>query len=320
MEGRLIKNHRDFPEWFKNKVYPDLHTTQDWHSQLVLRIVIKMIFISGDKYHAQAMNSSEKEYIRWVTTSPHEYLTKTLYDLPIEEFSIKDPPVDDLSIHDAVFFSQCIRNSEMPVKAKQVEKVLAEGFKILPDIINNPEKSIPKGYETKALDLLADDDVNDWFSGDAFKCWSGVNPWLGWGAARAIHGRPITVDTSLDDKTLVDSFKMWLKMVREEESRKAAKPFTSKDFDRWNRYKILQVLDIDVWSKITGNKITDSALAGFLWPDNDLDAEDISPLDRLRKVTRKTITSVISTKTLRRLAAQVEAEKANHEESGIKNS
>ena len=49
--------------------------------------------------------------------------------------------------------------------------------------------------------------------------------------------------------------------------------------DNWRKYKILQVYDLDTWSKFHDIKITDATIAKVLWPDDDPDAEAISPID-----------------------------------------
>ena len=66
---------------------------------------------------------------------------------------------------------------------------------------------IPYDYEKMLQDTVddIDDDMFDWLDSNAYKYWPGVNPWLSY--CDAFHGRPLTVDTDLDDKTLVESLR-----------------------------------------------------------------------------------------------------------------
>ncbi len=301
MSGKLIKNYRDFPEWFKNKKYADLHTTEEWRYEIKLRAVIDALLLKSN-----IGPLGEKQFVDWISQE----------DFPLAYCSGVNEPIIDMSICDVLYLNKCIRNSSVAFDITKIDELFSEGLRVLPEVPNG--RLIPYEYERMLDDVIrtTDDDTFDWLNGSAFEHWPGVNPWLSY--ANALEGRPISVDTELDDKTLVESFKGWLANVRKEESEKVKRPYSESDFEKWNRYKLLQVFDIDAWSKITGVRITDNALASVLWPDNDMDAEDISPLDRLRKVTRRTILSVISYKSACRLASQVEIEIASQEESGKK--
>ncbi len=303
MERRLVKKYKDFPGWFKSKSYKDIYSAENWLYEIRLRTTIRSLLLSRHAPEGIRLDS----FVNWIS---EERSPMGLYRQIDEEFK----PVRDMSVHDALFFSVCARSQQHACNFVKIDELIGEGLRILPEVANSPSHVlIPYEYEKKLQDTVEDidDDVFDWLDSNAYKYWPGANPWLSF--RDAFHGRPITVDTYLDDKTLIESFKKWLKNARQEESEKAIRPFSDQDFEKWNRYKILQVFDIDAWSMMAGIKVTDSALANVLWPDTDRNAEDISPLDRLRKVTRKTISSVINDKAAYRLAVQMTSQNTVNE-------
>ena len=129
-----------------------------------------------------------------------------------------------------------------------------------------------------------------------------------------LSGIPITVNLACDDKTLLETFSKWLKEKRQVENIKSRRPFTESDYSDWKKYKILEVFDLDIWAEFFNYKITDAAMAKTLWPDGDLDAEDISPIDRLRKTTRGKIQKIINPLMVKKIFSQIVQEEEYDEE------
>ena len=92
-------------------------------------------------------------------------------------------------------------------------------------------------------------------------------------------------------------------------------PLEPKILADWERYKVLQVFDLDMWTLATGIRINDPVIANTLWPAGNEGSEDINTISRLRLVTRATkIPSIISINNLLRLKGMIgsEVDKAHH--------
>lgn len=129
------------------------------------------------------------------------------------------------------------------------------------------------------------------------------NPLLSHG--RPLNGYPITVDTRIDDETLVKSFRAWLKKRRDVDEEKARRPFNQNDFDDWAHYKIREYFDLEVWAAMTNVKVLDRVIAEYLWPNS---SDSFSPLDVLRTTTRKKTEEIFSYPTCLRLFSQLRME------------
>lgn len=88
------------------------------------------------------------------------------------------------------------------------------------------------------------------------------------------------VNMKLPDEVLIESFKTWLATTRRAENSKVRKLYRKLPFDRWARFKILPLLDLELWSKKTGSKLPDHIIAAALFPDAD------SGPDSIRKTIR----------------------------------
>lgn len=120
---------------------------------------------------------------------------------------------------------------------------------------------------------------------------------------------PVTVDLSLDDKSLVLHFEIWLSMVRagmkEQGSDELSAPITITHdaLDRWHAARVLAAYDLLSWREISGATYSDAAISGWLWPDSGAlsDGTFVDRAERLRKVTRPLLERVFCWPTIYRL-------------------
>ncbi len=308
MGGKLIKNYRDFPEWFKEKEYPLIDSLDGWHAELKLRFVLRSLFSKANTGDKGAEN-------RFIETITHEHPFVGDYDdVP------DDPePVNDISILEVLYLHSCIDSAgyekisdkwremfleimdnlvpqvdaDSPVLSHSLESALSTyiGDTFLP-ISHDDEE-----YEASEKEYDALDELTHMLAPP-------TAPYLSY--RHVFSSRPVAVNLEFDDKTLKDAFSKWLAEARQEEGDpKIKRQFTTTDFIKWNKYKVLQVFDLDMWAFLSGTKITDNAIASVLWPDNDKDAEDITPIYRLRKVARVTVKTLLEKKTIDRLSTQL---------------
>jgi len=230
-----------------------------------------------------------------------------------------DCPIKDLSIFEVIFLYSLIKNKSYENLSKTITNTPLEFKKYLLALVkDNTGKDVPfeeleieEESQRWYLDYIVANFILDAFGdyGDAkiFKTSAlrelvELNPLFK--NTSFLRGMPVTVDLRFDDKTLINTFKEWLIERRKESGNKFKKAYTEKDFDDWFKYRILQVFDLDLWADVTGYKITDPAIAKALWPDDSPDADDVSPIDRLRKVSRLKIKILISSHTINSLRAQ----------------
>lgn len=109
----------------------------------------------------------------------------------------------------------------------------------------------------------------------------------------------VEVDLGASDEELVDGLKVWLSEKRTElikhnvqTSRKKA--FTQKDCQDWSDKKVLEYLDILIFSKFFGVNPPNHAIGSFLFPDE----YDTDLSERVRKVIKPLAESLMQSETL----------------------
>ena len=88
------------------------------------------------------------------------------------------------------------------------------------------------------------------------------------------------INMKLPDEVLVEAFKSWLAVTRRKENSKVRKLYRKLPFDRWARFGVLPLLDLELWRLKTGSKLPDHVIAAALFPN-----ADTGP-DSLRKTIR----------------------------------
>lgn len=125
---------------------------------------------------------------------------------------------------------------------------------------------------------------------------------------------PISIDITLDNKTLKHAFEDWLKGIRDVmgNPKKLGNPIGEKDFVDWSKYAVLPAFDLLYWKALGQIKLTDAAIGYLLWPDQDpsIKFDDVvDTTDRYRRTTKPLIWRVISSKMYERLRRQTTLEK-----------
>jgi len=294
MAKKIIKNPSDLPKWFFEKDYNVPDNAISWADEFNFRRYFNARILDNSKN-----NIKEEEVNYYLTAKPFE---KSVVELD-EIFT----PINELTVFEVVALSSFIWN---PL-CEKIKKTLHECLNIYGKSRNESSSDDRLGMNKALFEYTAGEMVSEEFTKDedyevfetpALDEYANKHKLLS--GHRLLNGNPITVNLAYSDRTLIESFSAWLKKEREDKGVKAKRPFTKDDYDKWKKYKILEVFDLDAWAKCYNIKITDSAVAKILWPDGAIDAEDISPIDRLRKITRKKIPELISDITIRRLSAQ----------------
>jgi len=314
MEDKLIRSPGELPEWFITKDYNIPNRLNTWAYEINARFWLKLSLHSMDK------EKGEEQLNFFLMNKGAPFGIHPLYDyLDIES------SVGDLTIFDVIALKTFIWKQKYEEIAQSLKEVVDNSkayYDSKFDFVSDGELKEILGTRGlgSASEFIFQDSLNldndpldsdndsafDIFFCPAFLDYEEYNHLIG--ESLILSGRPITVDLSFDDKTIIEDLKKWLKNNRKNGGKITKNPYTEKDMNDWRKYKILQVFDLDTWSKFHGIKITDATIAKVLWPDDDPDSEAISPIDRLRKVTRKKIIEIMNPIAVRKLLAQGSAE------------
>lgn len=89
----------------------------------------------------------------------------------------------------------------------------------------------------------------------------------------------VQVDMSWPDEMLIEDFKFILKTFREEFSKRPIIEGTTSSWEITKKklieYSLFPMIDLMIWEKCTGNKITNGVLAVAVFPDGDYDSINI---------------------------------------------
>ncbi|MEL0098941.1 MAG: DUF6387 family protein [Opitutae bacterium] len=299
----IIKSPSGFPDWFFKKDYNFPNTTRNWTCEINLRVFTELFIQRNSR------EDSEKHLNFCFSDNFASSVTRELY--PENGDTIIDMPIIDALILNAFIWK--------PEYQKIIETInlTIEGMKgYYPDEESDDLQAFTRSrwlhdrassniYDEIMGNDFDDDDKYSVFWCPAYDEYTSCHSWLKNG--ELLSGKPISVNLACDDETLKKSFAAWLKTQREE-SHKSRKPFTISDYEDWQRFRILQVFDLDIWAEFYDKKITDAAMAKALWPDGMVDSEEVSPIDRLRKVSRDKLKKIINPQTVKRLWAQLDVE------------
>jgi len=305
MPHKTIKSVKDFPDWFFEKDYDIPDTTIRWAGELNVRVFLSL-FLKSNK------RKDSEDHLNWFLNCKNgNFISQGLFASNVGE------SISDLSIFDAIILSSFIWKSDYENIIDEVKAALKTTEEFYSESDNTPLKAL---IRSRYFDEIAGDYIMDSFDSDenftvfedsAYEKYLKYSPYFIDGPL--LSGIPITVNLACDDKTLLETFSKWLKEKRQVENIKSRRPFTESDYGDWKKYKILEVFDLDMWAEFFNYKITDAAMAKALWPDGDLNAEDISPIDRLRKTTRGKIQKIINPLMVKKIYSQI-AQEYNEEE------
>lgn len=149
---------------------------------------------------------------------------------------------------------------------------------VLLDILDS-SKPLPEPYQDKPYhECLVENRENISFIGGLMAPIDRV--WVG-------------IDMSLDDKTILADMKQKLKQFRTDP--RGGKKIPQAVINKWNKYKLLQVLDLYIWAHINDYSYTRSFIVETLWPYSDHDEES------LRNTIEPLLRDVFTWSTLKRL-------------------
>jgi hypothetical protein len=102
----------------------------------------------------------------------------------------------------------------------------------------------------------------------------------------------VTVDLFSSEKKLVDDFKKWLRVTRAALNvPNLGKRFDKSDYERWHKNRVLAYLDLTLWAKVKGHRLTNQIMGVALFPDE----YSVSLAERVRKTVAPDALSACST-------------------------
>lgn len=104
----------------------------------------------------------------------------------------------------------------------------------------------------------------------------------------------IGVDLGLDDDTILDGMRQKLKQIRGVPE--LGKRISQNELNKWRKYEILQVFDLNLWADINGINYTRSFIANTIWPHSEVDT-----VEQLRRPIESKIKEVFNWDTVTRL-------------------
>ncbi|HDR9148895.1 TPA: hypothetical protein QDA88_001210 [Burkholderia vietnamiensis] len=115
----------------------------------------------------------------------------------------------------------------------------------------------------------------------------------------------VNVDLFSSEEKLVADFKVWLRATRAALNVPDLKGrFDQSDFDRWHRNRILAYLDITLWGKVKGVRLTNQIIGVALFPNE----YNVSLAERIRKTVAPEALAAYSTPYLEALLSQALSE------------
>lgn len=298
-----ITSVKDLPDWFKNKTYATNLNIIDWFREIRKRQKVLDLYEFGKKYRDSTGKNSEES---------RETLLSLLLATPrpdslIYSVSQNNRPVYDLTASEALYFRSAIRDDDLLQLGKKYDELMSLWHKALDEMGTDDPTSFFGEYEHQIAIFFEKFDENSYakkFDEPIEKFLEDIgNPYLSYG--RPLNGSPITVDTQYDDETIITHFKNWLAEIRRNEGERIRRPFTQKDLDDWELYKIRQIFDLEMWASIMHVKINDKVIADSLWP---YAPDNFSPIDVLRTTARKKIKDVFNFNVVVRLYGQLSLE------------
>ncbi|WP_129111349.1 DUF6387 family protein [Burkholderia pseudomallei] len=282
----IIKSSKDLPTWFRDRTYEKNLSAVEWYCEIVSRVFRLESLLElleeqqPDAALAEKIWDTRSLLTDWRKIPKDSGLWKYFY-VGIDQ---NNKPVDDLNYLEVYYLSEGMTDYPQFLQAKRLMSELLSSFQKLH---GNREDVwvVPPEYKAQLENFILR--AGGARTEPAHQIDAG-NPFLDYG--RPLNGFPITVDTQYDDATLEACFKKWLKERRRKDGERARRPFNQNDFDDWQQYRIREVFDLDLWSRLTGTRITDQAIVSALWPAGDTD--NFNALDHLRTTVRANIKKI----------------------------
>lgn len=115
----------------------------------------------------------------------------------------------------------------------------------------------------------------------------------------------VNVDLFSSEEKLIADFKVWLRSTRAVLNVPDLKGrFNRSDFDRWHKNRILAYLDIALWGKVKGVRLTNQIIGVALFPNE----YNVSLAERIRKTVAPEALAACSTPYLEAMVSQALSE------------
>ncbi len=263
----------ELPDWFPLPVYEHDLSPDEWASHLTRRVLGKRS-IDSDPDATNRKNSFRSLIV-----------DEQVIDDEIGEYLGKTPRVaiDFLNAFES-FYVFSLWSEVENKDAREFARMLAEGDISglsslssrgeLMDMMNTPSISYPL---------------------------TGSNP----NTAVNLGGRHLlSIDMSIDDETLIQTFKDFLVSNRDSTARSHHRRFGDAAFMRWKNAGILPAFDLTLWGDINGYRYTDVVMGNALWPDEQAKQRPADTTERYRKGTKPLMEAICNQHTVAKLWGQ----------------
>lgn len=287
---KTISSVKTLPDWFKNRKYPKQQSAIAWFRDIRRRQFLMEFYNFSEQ-------CSDREYLH-KEISINLWLKEWNPETTLFHIDVSNKPIKPLTVFEAKYLNEALRNECY----KSFDSKLGELMTLWRKELNRTDNPLgfSYSYEKCLSDFMDYVYTEEVLFQDVLNKAEVGNPLLSY--SKPLNGYPVTIDTQYDDLTILKAMKEWLNVIRKNSNEKAKRPFNQNDFDDWAYFKIREVCDLDMWSKLSGVKILDKVIANALWSDCN---EDISPIDILRTTTRKKIREVFSLEVTSRFYGQL---------------
>jgi len=271
-----IKSTSDLPEWFTDRNYKTKLSKADWFREVRTRQIVADFLSRAHLLQNGFTEKNRKFFLSKLDPPPHPALL-----FP------RSPtrPVRDLTAEEVIYLKAAMNDDDLRQFSSQYDELLLHWHKANEEDPDGPTPLFGKYEErfAKFIDDIEDNPLADKLDQSAENFLKNLgHPWLGYSGP--LNGSAITIDTQFDDETILEFVKRWLAEKRAQDGQRLRRPFSQNDFDDWERFKIRQIFDLEVWSTVMNVQIYQRVIAQFLWPDA---SDDFSPIDVLRTTARK---------------------------------
>lgn len=269
---KLLKGRKDLPEWFPLPIYSRDLSDEQWFEELVLRYGFKVALQKG----APASEIRDGFLSAVIHNNRGENLFFSDTKRPFEVWGVWE-----ISAFELMYLAAAMLTS------KKGQGLL----KSIQDCRSEGDIERLAAYQDNEFYGFRQDSFGDYIDWDN-------EPFQ---ISDIVPRFPVTVDIEQDDKTLKQSFEIWLAGARRGDA-PAKRQFDERDFRKWKKYGVLPIFDLQFWAHLSESKYTDTLIADSLWRD-----EDVNTTERLRKIARPLSETLFdSWRDIGRLGRQIE--------------
>jgi hypothetical protein len=277
-------NSPQTPDWYPLDVYRKQKTPADWYRLIKIRLSMQGLCRMSKSFN------SDSEVWAEPFTIKDSFMALIVNDIGdfmgmdhLRDFG-NPAAIRDLSVYEAAF----LNNIPQP-------RDCAEWLNFAATMASHRGS-----IKADELQILEDD--RDWGGPVLQRDLENHPDDITWVVNCALDGHfPVSVNLELDDKSLISAFTAWLSDIRSERpTQKPKNPLKDRDYEGWQKFKILEAFDLLLWAEIVEAHYTEELLANILWPDE----LQVDTRDRYKKVTKVKIKEAISWPMINQIAAQ----------------